>query len=176
MKIRTDGSSGKLGECRERHREDVFYRTEKCPLRQSGFWPCREVQALLIYPPAPLTLPHQGLLKGTLREEAVFNFVQIWSPGCGELALGLGHSGNTSHMTWSMGGPWKLILCFFYTPPPNHPTCPSVSFSKPAKFQRPEPNTAAFLRALIFCPLSVCHCVQISPPLQPTQPTKPLEV
>lgn len=97
-----------------------FYRTEeKCPLWQSGFWPCREVQALLLYPPAPLTLPHQGLLKGTLREEAVFNFVQIWSHGCGELALGLGHSGNTSHMTWSMGGPWKLTLCFFFTPHPQ---------------------------------------------------------
>ncbi|EHA99009.1 Lipid phosphate phosphohydrolase 3 [Heterocephalus glaber] len=25
------------------------------------------------------------------------------------------------------------------------------------KFQRPEPNTGAFLHALIFCPLSVCH-------------------
>lgn len=94
----------------------------------------------------------------------------------GSRVLGLGHFGNTSHMTLSMGGPQKLTLCFFYTPPPNHPTCSSVSFSKPKKFQRPEPNTGAFLHALIFCPLSVCQWVRISPPLQPTHPKRSLEV
>lgn len=91
-------------------------------------------------------------------------------------ALGLGHFGNTSHMTLSMGGPQKLILCFFTPHPPNHPTCSSVSFSKPKEFQRPEPNTGAFLHALIFCPLSVCHWVRISPPLQLTHPKRSLQV
>lgn len=94
----------------------------------------------------------------------------------GSRALGLGHSGYTSHMTLSMGGPRKRSLCFLTPHPPNHPTCPSVSFSKPEKFQRPEPNTGAFLPALIFCPLSVCQWVRISPPLQPTHPKESLEV
>lgn len=123
----------------------LFYRTdEKCPLWCSGFWSRREVQSFQLYPPAPLTLPHQGLLKSTLREEAVFNLGQIWSHDCGELALGLGHSGNTSHMTWSMGGPWKLILCFFTPHPQTTQPAQVLVFQSQQSFKGLNPTQRPF--------------------------------
>ena len=96
-----------------------------------------KVQKFLIHSPTPtLPLPSQTLSKNHFENRRLYLILhKLEAVAGGSRALGLGHFGNTSHMTLSMGGPRKLIPCFFTPHPQTTQPAQVLVFQSPRTFK-----------------------------------------
>lgn len=96
-------------------------------------------------PSSPLFRPHQGLSKQHLERRGLCLILcKCEVVAAGSRALGLGHSGNTSHMTLSMGGPRKLSLCFLTPHPQTTQPAQVLVFQSQRSFKGLNPTQGPF--------------------------------
>ena len=105
-----------------------------------------KVQKFLIHSPTPtLFLPSQELSKKHFESRRLCLILhQLEAVAGGSRALGLGHFGNTSHMTLSMGGPRKLIPCFRTPHPQTAQPAQVFVFQSPRTFKGLNPTQGLF--------------------------------
>lgn len=134
-----------VGQLRERHSKDLVYRSHGQPLpdalSQVLPWVPPKCKDFLFTLPPPL-LPF--LKKHFESRRLCLILCQREAVAEGSRALGLGHFGNTSHMTLSMGGPQKLILCFFTPHPQTTQPAQVLVFQSPRSFKGPNPTQGPF--------------------------------
>lgn len=127
LTLSTNAGKRKVAKLWKRHSKDLGYRIHGKPLPDAliGFMQkCKDFSFTLLPPLFPG--PHQGLSKKHSESRRLCLILcKCEAVTEGSRALGLGHFGNTSHMTLPLGGPRKLILCFFtpHSQPPNLPKC-----------------------------------------------------